>query len=171
MGIGSTLKGLLGSLAPTLATAIGGPMGGIAMKFIADKFTSGDTGKVEDFLLSADPSALKELKLADIAFKTHMKELDIDLEEIAFKDRDSARNLAKEKGLFPQVILSIVYTVGYFGVMFMFMTGKLQVAPEHNVMFGGLLGILSAAQIQVLNFWFGSSAGSKRKTEVIANGK
>jgi len=38
------------------------------------------------------------------------------------------------------------------------------------VMFGGLLGVLSTAQIQIMNFWFGSSSGSKQKTAVMANG-
>ena len=64
--------------------------------------------------------------------------------------------------------MSIVYTAGYFGVLFMFMTGHLEVPEPYSSMFSGLLGVLSAAQVQIMNFWFGSSAGSKRKTEVIA---
>ena len=167
MGIGTKLKGLLAGVAPLLGTALGGPLGGVAMKFMADKFTEGDTGKVEDFLLASSPDTLKELKIADMDFKQHMRELDINLEEIAFKDRDSARDFAKTKGIMPQVMLSVVYTVGYFGVLFMFMSGKMTIAPDHEVMFGGLLGVLSAAQIQIMNFWFGSSAGSKQKTEAL----
>jgi hypothetical protein len=31
------LKSILGVIAPTLATAIGGPLGGMAMKMVADK--------------------------------------------------------------------------------------------------------------------------------------
>lgn len=170
MGIGSTLVGLLKTVAPGIATAVGGPLGGVAMKFLADKFTGGDTGSVEDFLLASNPETLKELKLAEIEFDAKMKELDIDLERIAAGDRDSARDLAKAKGMLPQVIMSTAYSVGYFVVMYMFMTGKLQIDPDHKVMFGGLLGILSTAQIQIMNFWFGSSAGSKRKTDVMANG-
>ena len=168
MSIGRTLKKLLGGLAPTIGTALGGPMGGVAMKFLADKFTGGDTGKVEDFILGADPSQLKELKIADMEFQKEMKALDIDLERINADDRDSARDMAKSKGFAPQVVLSVVYTIGYFIVMYMFMTGQLDVNPEHKTMFGGLLGILSTAQVQIMNFWFGSSAGSKAKTEAMA---
>ena len=168
MGIGTKLKTLLGSVAPLLGTTLGGPMGGVAMKFLADKFTGGDTGSVEDFLLSASPETLQTLKVAELEFKQEMKKLDIDLEQIAADDRSSARDLAKERGITPQVILSIVYTTGYFGVLFMFMTGNLHVPEEYASMFSGLLGVLSAAQVQIMNFWFGSSAGSKRKTEVIA---
>jgi len=171
MGIGKTLKGLLGAVAPTIATAVGGPLGGVAMKFLADKFTGGDTGSVEDFLIGADPEALKALKIADMDFKQEMKALDIDLEGIHAADRDSARDLAKAKGMAPQVIISAVYSVGYFIVMYMFMAGHLEVSPDHAVMFGGLLGVLSAAQIQIMNFWFGSSSGSKEKTVAMVNGK
>ncbi len=168
MGLGTTLKGLLGTVAPMLATAVGGPLGGVAMKFLADKFVGGDTGKIEDFLLAANPDTLKELKIADMEFKQHMKELDIDLEKIHAGDRDSARDLATKTTIWPQVIISSIYSVGYFFVVGMFMAGKIQVPPEHSVMFGGLLGVLSAAQIQIMNFWFGSSAGSKDKTARLA---
>lgn len=170
MGIGKTLKGLLGTVAPSLGLALGGPMGGVAMKFMADKFTGGDTGSVEDFLLSANPETLQALKLANIEFKRDMAQLGVDLEEIAAADRRDARDLAREKGSLPQVILSGVYMVGYFMVVFMFMTGKIQVAPAHDVMFGTLLGVLTTAQVQIMNFWFGSSAGSKQKTEALAKG-
>lgn len=171
MGIGTKLKGLLGALAPTLGTAIGGPMGGIAMKFLADKFTGGDTGKVEDFLLSANPEQLQQLKVAEMEFKRDMAKLGVDLEEIAAKDRDSARDLAKARGFMPQVVMSVVYTAGYFGVLYAFITGSIDVQADHQSMFNGLLGVLSAAQIQIINFWFGSSAGSKSKTMAMSNGK
>jgi len=171
MGIGKTLKGMLGALAPTIGTALGGPMGGVAMKFLADKFTGGDTGSVEDFLLSADPATLGQLKLAEIEFQKTMRELDIDLEQIHAADRDSARGLAKTKGFWPQVVISAVYSIGYFAVVFAFLGGSLTVSPEYEVMLGGLLGVLSTAQVQIMNFWFGSSSGSKEKTQVMANGK
>ena len=171
MGIGRKLKSLLAGVAPLLGTTIGGPMGGVAMKFLADKFTDGDTGSVEDFLLSANPETLQALKIAELEFKQEMKKLDIDLEQIAVDDRSSARDLAKERGITPQIILSVVYTTGYFGVLFMFMAGYLHVPVEYSSMFSGLLGVLSAAQIQIMNFWFGSSAGSKRKTEALTDSR
>ena len=53
MSLGKSLKKVLSSVAPVLGSAIGGPFAGVAMKFLADKFTGGDTGQVEDFLLAA----------------------------------------------------------------------------------------------------------------------
>lgn len=160
---------LLKGVAPTIATAIGGPMGGVAMKFLADKFTGGDTGKVEDYLMSANPADLKELKMADMEFRKHMKELDIDLERVHAGDRDSARKLAVSRGVWPQVIFSVIYTVGYFAVLYLFVTGRVQINDGMKELVGTLLGVMTAAQIQIINFWFGSSAGSKAKTDALAS--
>lgn len=168
MSFKNTLKGLLKTVAPTIATAVGGPMGGVAMKFLADKFVGGDTGKVEDFLLAANPEQLAQLKLADMEFQKEMKKLDIDLEQIATEDRASARDLAKTKGFMPQVIMSGVYTFGYFGIIWAFMQGYIAVPDQYSSMFTGMLGVLGAAQIQIINFWFGSSAGSKAKSDAMA---
>jgi hypothetical protein len=168
MSLGSSFKKLIGSLAPTIGAALGGPMGGVAMKFLADRFTGGDTGKVEDFLLSADPKTLKELKVAELSFAKSMRELDIDVERIAQADRASARDMAKARGFVPQIIMSSLYSAGYFAVLWAFMGGFLEVQDAHTSMFNGLLGVLSAAQIQIINFWFGSSAGSKSKSDAMA---
>lgn len=168
MGFKSSLKGLLKTVAPTIATAIGGPMGGVAMKFLADKFVGGETGEVEDFLLSANPEQLQQLKLADMEFKKEMKKLDIDLERVHSEDRDSARDLAKSKGIWPQLTLSIIYTVAYGVVLYLFIGGLVRVPQDQMTLFGSLLGVLTAAQIQIINFWFGSSAGSKQKTEALS---
>lgn len=168
MSFKDNLKKLVAGVAPTLGAALGGPFGGVAMKFLADKFTGGDTGKVEDFLLSANPDSLKELKLAEIEFETKMRELDIDVMKLDVGDRSSARDLAKSQGIWPQVTISLAYSVGYFSVMAAFITGHLHVPTEHASMFNGLLGVLSAAQIQIMNFWFGSSSGSKAKTAASA---
>lgn len=167
MSIGRELKKLLSGIAPTIGTALGGPMGGVAMKFLADKFTDGDTGKVEDFLLSSSPATLKELKVADMEFRKHMADLGVKLEEMYVQDRASARNLAVEKGIKVQAGLSLGYTIGYFGTLGTFIMGWTNIEPSMSGMVTTLIGALGAAQLQVLNFWFGSSRGSKDKSEIL----
>lgn len=173
MSIGRSLKALLAGVAPTIGTALAGPMGGVAMKFLADKFTDGDTGKVEDYLLSASPETLKDLKTADMEFKKEMAELGVKLEELHVGDRANAREMAIKRGLHAQVALSALYTVGYFGTLALLIMGWADV-PEHmedlvKVLLGGLAG----PQLSIVQFWFGSSRGSKDKSEALisfANG-
>jgi hypothetical protein len=38
------------------------------------------------------------------------------------------------------------------------------VAESINSEFNMVLGVLTAGQVQIMNFWFGSSSGSKDKT-------
>ena len=171
MGIGTSLKKLIGGIAPVIGSALGGPMGGVAMKFLADKFTGGDTGKVEDFLLSASPETLQELKLAEIEFDKHMADLGVRLEELDVQDRSSAREMASARGIYVQAGISCFYTLGYFAVFFAFVFGYAKVPPAYNDMVVALIGALGAAQLQILNFWFGSSRSSKDKTEILMNGK
>ncbi len=167
MSVFSKLKKIVGTISPLLGGALGGPLGGMAGKML-QKALGVNSDEAALAILESNPDSLLKLKQVEADLEVRMEELGITEEQIHADDRDSARALAKEKGITPQVIMSIVYTVGYFVVVFMFMANKIQVPPEHSVMFGGLLGVLSASQIQIMNFWFGSSAGSKRKTEVLA---
>lgn len=167
MSFGRELKKVVATIAPTIGTALGGPMGGVAMKFLADRFTGGDTGKVEDYLLSASPEQLKDLKLADMEFKKEMAELGVRLEELHVGDRANARDMAIKRGLHAQVALSALYTVGYFGTLALLIMGWAEV-PEHmedlvKVLLGGLAG----PQLSIVQFWFGSSRGSKDKSEAL----
>lgn len=171
MSLGKTVKGLLQTVAPTIATAVGGPLGGVAVKFLADKFVGGDTGKVEDFLLSANPDQLADVKKADMEFQREMRKLDIDLEKVHADDRDSARQMATSRGVVPQLTLSVIYTVAYGFVLWFFLSGQVTVPLDQKTLFGSLLGVLTAAQIQIMNFWFGSSSGSKQKSEAMAAAK
>lgn len=170
MSISSALKNVVGSVAPTLATALGGPFAGVAVKFLADKLGVDDTGKVEDFLVSAtqDPDKLLELKKAEIEFRERLRELDIKEAELHVRDRESARDLAKERGQTIQAILSAAYTVGYFTTLWAILLGQINIPEAQVGLMNGLLGALGAAQLQILNFWFGSSRGSKDKSDAMA---
>lgn len=169
MSIGKKLKALVATVAPTIGTALGGPLGGVAMKFLADKFTDGDTGKVEDFLLSANPEALKELKVAEMEFNQYMRELDIKEYDIEVQDRSDARQLGRDRGVFVQATLSAVFIVGYFGLMFFFFThaNAVTLSEFSRGQLGILIGVTTAVIPQIMAYWFGSSRGSKEKTEAI----
>jgi hypothetical protein len=123
----------------------------------------------EDAIASAlavgDPNTFLELKKAEIEFQRFLKEADIRLYEADVQDRSSARELAKVVGIVPQVLLSIVYSVGYFWLLAELLSGHIQVAEDVRGLVNTLMGVMTAAQIQIMNFWFGSSAGSKAKTD------
>ena len=110
----------------------------------------------------------KELK---IKLSAHLVEIFFDLERIAVADRDSARSReVKTKDWTPKVLAGLI-TIGYFGALFYMLRNGL---PQH----GGseamlvMLGTLGTAWGGVVAYYFGSSAGSRAKDDLMRqNGK
>lgn len=162
---------LLGQIAPTIATALGGPLAGIAVKTLSNVLLGHENGSEDDVkaaIASASPDQLAALKKIDADFKVHMKELDIDLERIAAGDRDSARKMQTETKDWVPKLLAIVITVGFFGILvWMLVKGMPHTGTEALLM---MLGALGTAWTGVVNFYYGSSAGSKAKTDAMTKG-
>lgn len=171
MSAWDSVKKVIGTVAPGLATALGGPLAGQAVSVITAALGLGPSEEEKAIqILQQSPDALLKLKLAEIDFQKFLKDAGIRTQELDTKDRDSARILAAAKGMFPQVTLSIVYTVGYFTMVFGMMTGSLHIpsASGEQALFAGIVGVMTGAQVQILNFWFGSSSGSANKDKTIA---
>ena len=153
---------LLGSIAPALATVVAGPLGGLAVSAIAGKLGVADTVEAVTQAIAADPDAA--LKLAQIDLETlktqHANTADArDMQKIALQQSDL---FSKRFTMYLTVFWSVAATayVGFitFGVI-----------PDNNVRFADtILGfILGTVVSTVLNFWFGSSIGSKEKGEAL----
>jgi len=163
-------KQTLRTVAPALGTALGGPMVGLAVRTVSETLL-GKPDATEDELAAAikgaTPEQMLALQQADFAFKSHMAELEVDLERISQEDRASARSMATKTSILPQGILSLFYIGGYFILLYLFATGEITVQQDLKTEFNMLLGMLSAPMIAIINFWFGSSAGSAKKTEFL----
>lgn len=168
MKLGKKAKELLGALAPTIGTALGGPIGGIAGSFLADKLGV-QPNEVNALLATGDPDTALKLKEIEIAFEQKMAELDIDVEKMHAGDRADARALAQATSLMPQVTLGVIFVFGYFGIVIGLLTNQLALPVEGDELIAGLIGVLTAGTIKVMDFFLGSSAGSKLKT--VMNGK
>jgi hypothetical protein len=148
---------------------LGGPLAGIAVKTLSAVLLGHENGSEDDVkaaMTSASPDQLVALKKIDADFKAHMKELDIDLERIAAGDRDSARQMQRETKDWVPKLLAIVITIGFFGILvWMLVMGMPQTGTEALLM---MLGALGTAWTGVVNFYYGSSAGSKAKNDLLA---
>jgi len=161
-------KELVGSVAPVLGGALGGPFGAMAGKFVADALGVEESA-LQSTIETADPDTMLKVKNLDGQFKIKMKELGISEEQLHAADRDSARNMAIETSIYPQVIQSLMYDIAFIGVCYLVFTTKLDFSESQNAMINFIMGLLSAGLIQVNNFWFGSSSGSKAKTAKMKN--
>ena len=159
---------LLGQIAPTIATALGGPLAGVAVKTLSTALLGHENGTAEDIstaMQTASPEQLAAIKKIDADFKSRMKELDIDLERIAAGDRDSARQMqAATKDWTPKA-LAFFITFGFFGALiWLLVFGMPKTGTEALLM---MLGSLGTSWTGVCQFYYGSSAGSKQKTDAL----
>jgi hypothetical protein len=153
------LAGLLKNVAPMLATAVTGPLGGIAVKAIAEKFGVEDTVEAVANAIQADPQAAQKLAEIDTKqFELHNANTNSAREMNAkIQESESASWLAKNTAY--ALDLGIV-TATIFLAWFAFMKGVPEANKELVYM---ALGSLITMCGTVLNFHRGSSQGSKDK--------
>jgi hypothetical protein len=167
---------VIGAVAPTLATAMGGPLAGMAVTAIAGALglsVDADKDDIAKAVAGATPEQLIALKKVDNDFAVRMKELDIDLEKIAAGDRDSARKReATVKDFMPR-LLAFLVVGGFMGTVFAVLLGYVDGMkdPMMATTVGTLIGFVSAKAEQVIAYYFGSSNSSQQKTQLLAEKK
>jgi len=160
--------GILADVAPVLGMALGGPFGSMAARAITEAITGKPSDSIDDAyaaVQAATPDQLLALKAEEHRFDEKMAALEIDLEKVHTADRNSARDRQiRTKDRMPGYIASAAL-FGFFAILgsMIFVTlPPASVAPL-NVM----LGALGALVMQIGNYYFGSSASSARKNEIL----
>ena len=160
----------LKKLAPLLGAALGGPLGGAAAAFLADRLgvDSKTVSAVTDVLNSGKmtPEQISAIRLAEIEFQKFLESNKIKLEEIEAADRGSARTMQIATRSWVPSALAMIITVGYLGILIGLMLDVLRVADNQVLLI--LIGALATGFGTVLNFFLGSSHGSTQKTALLA---
>lgn len=162
------------AIAPLAGKIIGGPYAALAISAVQLALGSDETEPeaIAKQIKNATPKQLIALRKIDADLKVQLKELDIKEDELEYKDRANARELFKQNNA-PQIILSALFVLGYFAITGLlayyavnFAEGE-QINPLLFGMLGTVIGVLTAAIPQILNFWFGSSKGSQDKNQMM----
>lgn len=164
----STVGGLIKQVAPTIATALGGPLAGLATKTLSEALLGNSDGSPDEIaaaLGSATPDQLARLREIDANFKVTMKKLDIDLAQIDAGDRDSARKREVETKDRTPAILAGVVCFGFFGTLIGLMLYGLPNKGQDALLI--LLGALSSSFTAIIGYYYGSSSGSRAKEQII----
>lgn len=148
------LKSIIGTVAPTLATALGSPIAGAAVSAIAEALGCEPTERaVEKAIQSATPEQLAEIKKAELAFETRMKELDVDVFKLETQDKQDARkHFAKDWTAKLIAITMVGFFCGYIAMITV-------MPPEQNSMelINLVLGYMGGLVSAVVSFYFGAS--------------
>lgn len=173
---------VLATVAPTLATAVGGPFAGMAITEI-EKVFGLDSSKpadqrqaaVEQALLTATPDQILALQKANQDFQVQIKKLGIDEEKLTFDDLANAR--AMQTATKDPIVKQLAWlNVGGFLLVSVFLIVAVVIWPEQITrvpaaawaVLGTVFGYLAKSASQTETFFFGSSAGSQAKDATIA---
>ena len=156
----------LTQIAPGIATALGGPLAGLAVTAISKALgiDEKDVQKtIETGKLSADQ--MMSLKQAEMDLQAKAQELGLNFEKLAVDDRKSARDMQiSTKSIVPALLSILVVTA--WGLIQYFLLTHI-VAQEMRELVARILGTLDASLMLVLNFYFGSSASSQDKDAML----
>ena len=158
----------LKTLAPLVGQALGGPIGGAAAAFLADRLGIQEktVAAVTEVLNSGklSPDQIVQVKLAEIDFQKFLETNKIRLEELDAADRASARSMQIATGSWVPGVLAMAVTTGFFGIL-----GWMLYSPDYKPTEPLLvmLGSLGTAWTMIVGFYFGSSQGSRAKTDLI----
>ncbi len=151
---------LLKNVAPGLATVVAGPMGGMAVKMIADKLGVPANEKAIEAHLKAHPE--DAAKLAEIDLQKMQMQAG-EMQNARQRELDLVNSAAPliNKLVTPVLALGVTLLTFLLFAVIIFV----DVNPMSKDILIYILGVLSAALTQILSYYFGSSLGSKEKDD------
>ena len=164
----ATLK----SVAPTVAAALFGPLGAVAVASVGELLglSSATKDKISEIIQAGQmtPEQIGKLRELELEYQNNEKERGFKYAELSFKDRDSARTAnvsgGTQKPLFWLSLLLLSITLGT-ECMVLF-----KGYPEGTdpLVVGRVLGLMDAVAMLVLSYWYGTTNGSAIKNELLS---
>lgn len=169
--------GFIKSALPTIFAALGGPLAGVAVSAIGSILGVNDAtqDKIAQAIQSGQitPEQIGKLKELELQYQNEEKERGFKYAELAFKenelvgkDRDSARQMQIATHSKMPAILTIMVTIGFFGVLI-----GLLMMPElkANEIVLVMVGQLSAVWGACVAFYVSTTYSSANKNQLLAN--
>jgi hypothetical protein len=157
----------LEQIAPTVATALGGPLAGLAVEAVSKALgVDGEQAKamLEEGKMTSEQIA--QVKVAELELQKQAQALGLNFEQLAVEDRKSAREMQVATKSYLVPTLAVIIVLSFIAVVIGTLAGFSKI---ESAMAGTLIGYLSAKAEQVISFYFGSSAGSQAKDHMIYN--
>jgi hypothetical protein len=166
------LKKAVAKAAPKIAGQLGGPLAGAAVSAIARAIFGSDGASEEelaDALDKASADQLIALKRAESEFRLAIRNAANEEARIDAGDRASARERQSKMRDWTPSVLGALIIGGFFLTLAVMVARKLP--PGAETEFSIMLGALATMTAAVVNYFFGSSAGSREKTLLLTGVK
>jgi len=148
------LKGVISAVAPTLGTALAGPLGGTAAQAISAVLgCKTDAKAISTAMQNATPEQLAEIKKAELDFEAQMKQMDVDIFALETADVQDARKA--HKGDWTPRVFGLLALIGFLAYIFLVTIQP----PDANsdTIVSLVLGYLGGLVSGISAFYFGAS--------------
>ncbi|PJB10752.1 MAG: hypothetical protein CO120_03220 [Gammaproteobacteria bacterium CG_4_9_14_3_um_filter_38_9] len=181
-------KKTVGAIAPTLATMLGGPLAGTAVAALSNIFFgTGDKSEAEvqqAVLTGLTPEKIVEMRKIDKEHEATMAKIGFDYaklstsQELAYvDDTKDARKYKDDKTFWLGVVILLVFALtmsmslyGSYQILQGGITVKdVSIVAAVSGFIGSIIGYISANAQQVVSYFYGSSSGSKQKTDAMTD--
>lgn len=166
------LRKAVAKSAPKIAEALGGPLAGAAVAAIARAIfgnEDADENVLADAVAAASPEQLIALKRAENEFRIAIRQAAVEESRIDAGDRASARERQHKMRDWTPSILGALIVAGFFVTLAAMVSRRLPDGADTE--FSIMLGALATMTAAVVNYFFGSSAGSREKTMLLTGVK
>jgi len=164
-------KKTLGTVAPGIATMLGGPLAGTATNALMSFFGI-DAGavdvddQIQQAVQAMTPAQMIELKRVENELLVQLKKADIDIFSAEVSDRVSARE--QHKISWTPSILTYLLILCAGIIVYFVMTNSLEgVQNADKGLVGTVIGYVFSELKQATGYWLGSSFGSSQKNYTI----
>jgi hypothetical protein len=168
-------KAIVGTVAPWIGTALGGPLGGMAVEAAANALGISEktTDAVKAAISGATPEQMLALKKADQDFALQMQALGFkqitDLEAIAAGDRKDARAMQVALRSVVPAALTWFLVSAFVGTLCGLFMREVPAANRDVLVY--MAGQLSGFTAAAVAFWLGTTRNSEDKTRMLASAK
>jgi hypothetical protein len=163
------LKRAVAKAAPKIARELGGPLAGAAVEALS-RAIFGKEAASEDAIAEAVETATADqliaLKRADNEFQIALRQAAVEEQKIDAGDRASARDRQAKMDDWTPSVLGALIIAGFFLTLGVMVARRLPEGAETE--FSIMLGALATMTAAVVNYFFGSSAGSREKTKLLS---
>ncbi len=162
-------RAIVGTVAPALATALGGPLAGVAVKALSSKLLGKEDGTQDEVgaaIAAMSPADLVKLKEVEADLTKALAAVDVDMERIAAGDRDSARRRATESRDWTPSILTVLLYGMLFYVIHRLVAG-FELKGDAQVLYM-ILGSLVTEVGRASSFQFGTTRNSGEKDKTLS---
>lgn len=165
---------VLKKVAPTVASATLGPLAGTVVTAVGALFDISEPtkDKIAEAITNGQLTGeqIAGLKQLEMKLKAEEQDRGFKYAELEFKDRADARQMAVQTGAKTPAVLTWLIVVIVLSLEgYILFEGTPEKVSE--IVMGRILGTLDMCLVTVLSYWFGTTYGSSRKTDLLAGGK